>query len=94
MVYSCAMLTDPEVVMAGEKRATPTQSSALISSALAVLLERQGGSMTYTQTEYAAVRDRRGEYVIEAEVDRSGPGEPVVRVTLVPSSTKGSMPVS
>jgi cell division protein FtsN len=80
--------------MTNEKRATPVQSSALISSALAVLLERVGGAMTYTQTEYAAVRAARGEYVITAVVDKSRPGEPLIRVALEASSAKGSMPVS
>ena len=77
-----------------EKKATPVQSSALINSALAVLLERMGGVMTYTQTEYAGVRAARGEYVITAVVDKSGPGEPVIRVALEASAAKGSMPVS
>lgn len=66
----------------------------MIRSALVVLLERTGGEMTYTQSEYAAVRGARGEYSIAAEVDRSGPGESVIRVTLVPTTSKGTMPVS
>jgi hypothetical protein len=70
------------------------KQATLTSSALAVLLERAGGEMTYTQSEFAAVRARRGEYVIQGEVDRSGPGEPVIRVTLIPATSKGSMPVS
>jgi hypothetical protein len=70
------------------------KQSALTSSALAVLLERMGGEMTYTQSEYAAIRSSRGEYVIVGEVDRSGSGEPVIRVTLAASTSKRSMPVS
>ena len=35
------------------------KAEALTSSALAVLLDRMGGEMTYTQTEFAAVRARR-----------------------------------
>jgi hypothetical protein len=70
------------------------KESTLIRSALAVLLERMGGEMTYTQTEYAAIRAAHGEYLISGEVDRSGPGEPVIRVKLVPDASKGSMPVS
>lgn len=79
-----------------ERRAATIQEkeSTLIRSALAVLLERAGGTMEYTQSEYAAVRASRGEYVITGEVDRSGEGEPVIRVRLVPSAAKGSMPVS
>jgi len=34
-----------------------------------------------------------GDYVITGEVDRSAPGEPVIRVKLEPSTSKGSMPV-
>jgi hypothetical protein len=70
------------------------KDSALLLSALAVLLERSGGEMAYTQTEYAAVRAARGEYKIEGEVDRTGPGEPVIRVKLIPGQSKTSMPVS
>ena len=85
---SYAMLREQEVAMADER------GEVLIRSALAVLLEREGGEIEYTQTEYTAVKARHGEYVITGEVDRSGPGEPVIRVKLVPSDTKGSMPVS
>jgi hypothetical protein len=69
------------------------KDSALITSALAVLIERHGGEITYTQTEFGAVRARRGDYVLTAEVDRSGPGEPVIHVKLIPQSG-GKMPVS
>ncbi len=68
------------------------KESTLIRSALAVLLERQGGEMTYTKAEYAAIRAARGEYVISGQVERSRAGEPVMRVKLVPSDTKGSAP--
>lgn len=70
------------------------KEATLVRSALAVLLERMGGTMEYTQSEYQAVRAARGEYVITGEVDRSGEGEPVIRVRLVESNAKGSMPVS
>lgn len=86
-VGSCAKLRWVEVVMTDKE-------SALIRSALVVLLERMGGEMAYTQTEYAAARARLGEYLIEGQVDRSGPGEPVIRVKLIPSTARGSMPVS
>lgn len=74
--------------------ANENKESVLIRSALAVLLERMGGSMEYTQSEFAAVKAARGEYVISGEVDRSRAGEPVIRVRLVESNAKGSMPVS
>jgi hypothetical protein len=70
------------------------KQTALINSALAVLLERMGGEMTYTQSEFSAVQARRGEYAIQGEIDRSGSSEPVIRVTLIPVTSKGSMPVS
>lgn len=74
--------------------ASEEKMNALISSALAVVLERAGGELTYTQSEFAAVRAHHGEYRIEGEVDRSGPGEPVIRIRLIPVPSKGSMPVS
>jgi hypothetical protein len=63
-------------------------------AALAVALERAGGEIEYTQSEFAAVRARLGEYMMTGEVDRSAPGEPVIRIRLVPSAAKQSMPVS
>jgi hypothetical protein len=75
------------------KAATPTQESALIRSALAVLLERAGGTMEYTQTEYSAVRAAHGPYVITAKVDKSGPGEPVVCVAIEAAPGKATDPV-
>jgi hypothetical protein len=68
-------------------------TNALIVSALAVLLDKAGGEMTYTQTEYAAIRARRSDYLVEADVDKSAPGEPVIRVKIIPKSG-GKMPVS
>jgi hypothetical protein len=68
------------------------KGEALIASALAVVLEREGGELTYTQSEFAAVRAKNGDYVITAEVDKSAPDEPIIRVKLEPSSG-GTMPV-
>jgi hypothetical protein len=90
MVGSCAMLK-LEVVMAGNEA---KKESALIRSALAVLLERGGGSMTYTQTEYSAVAAKLGHYSIVGEVDRSLPGEPRIVVKLVQTPGKATGPVS
>jgi hypothetical protein len=70
---------------------TQRKQSTLVRSALAVLLERQGGEMTYTQAEYAAIRSARGEYAIGGQVERSEAGEPVIRVKLLPSDTKRPM---
>lgn len=44
--------------------------SSMMRAALAVALERAGGEIDYTQTEFAAVRARLGEYVITGDVDR------------------------
>jgi hypothetical protein len=94
VMSSYAMLEGREVAMAEKtKAATPEQESALIRSALIVLLERVGGKMEYTQTEFAAVRGAHGAYVVTAKVDRSGPGEPVVRVAIEPAPGKASDPV-
>lgn len=91
---SYAMLEGREVAMAEKtKAATPKQESALIRSALIVALERAGGTLEFTETEYAAVRAMRGPYVITAKVDRSGPDEPVVRVALEPAPGKASDPI-
>lgn len=68
--------------------------SSMMRAALAVALERAGGEIEYTQTEFAAVRARLGEYVITGEVDRAAPGEPVIRIRLVLSAAKKTMPVS
>jgi hypothetical protein len=67
---------------------------ALIDAALPLLLDRAGGEIEYTQSEYQAIRARRGPYRISAEVDKSGPGEPVIRVRLVPSDVRDDTPVS
>ena len=49
---------------------------AIVGSALAVLIERFGGAIEYTETEFQAVRDRHGAYHIVGDIDSSAPGEP------------------
>ena len=66
---------------------------ALLDAALAVLLDRAGGTVELTQTEYAAIKARRGAYQIVGEVDKTGPGEPIIRVTLRPSTKADDSPV-
>jgi hypothetical protein len=46
----------------------------------------------HTDSEFQAVRAKNGDYVITAQVDRSAPGEPVIRVKLEPKAG-GKMPV-
>jgi hypothetical protein len=70
------------------------KESALLRSALAVAVDRGGGEFAYTQSEFAAVKARHGEYLITGEVDRSGDGERVIRVKIIPSTKRGSMPVA
>jgi hypothetical protein len=65
---------------------------ALLDAALAVLLDRAGGIVELTRSEYLAIKARRGEYQIRGEVDKSGPGEPIIRVRLRASAARGTMP--
>ena len=62
-------------------------------AALAVAVDRAGGELTYTQSEYLAIKARRGPYRIQAETDKSRPGEPRITVRIVPAPGKGSDPV-
>lgn len=67
--------TDPEAAR---------RQRAMLDAALTVALERLGGSITFTDEEYQAVRDRHGGAAtnLRLEVVR-GPGVPdAVRVTL------------
>jgi hypothetical protein len=66
---------------------------AFFDAALAVALERAGGELTYTQSEYAAIKARRGAYRIQGEADKSGPGEPRITVRLIPAPGKASDPI-
>jgi hypothetical protein len=68
--------------------------SSMMRAALAVALDRAGGEIESTQTEFAAVRAKLGEYIITGEVVRATPGEPAIRIRLVPSAAKQSMLVS
>ena len=70
------------------------QGSGLFRAALCVLLHRAGGEIVYTENEFASISEARGEFVIAAKVENSGPGEPVVRVRLTPSNHKGTAPIS
>jgi hypothetical protein len=60
---------------------------AIVRSALAVLIERSGGSFEYTEAEFQAVHDRHGAYRIVADIDSSGPGQPRVQVRIAPSGS-------
>jgi hypothetical protein len=62
-----------------------TVEQAFLRSAIAVLLQRSGGSIEYTEREFQAVHDRNGAYRLVADVDHSGPGEPRICVRIVPA---------
>lgn len=64
--------------------------SALFMSALGVLLDKAGGKLRYTQTEYAAIRARRGDYQLQASIDMTGPGEPVIEIENDPEGRRES----
>jgi hypothetical protein len=66
---------------------------AFFDAALAVAVERAGGELTYTQSEYVAIKARHGSYRIQAEADKSGPGVPRIIVRLVPAPGKERDPV-
>lgn len=68
------------------------KGQALTAAALAVVLDRAGGELTSTQSEFAAVRAKHGDYVVSSKIDKSAPGEPIIRVTLEPKAG-GKMPV-
>lgn len=70
------------------------RENAIFRSGLAVLIERAGGVLEYTQTEFEGVRARHGEYVLTGEIDKSGPGEPIIRIRIAPDTAKRTMPVS
>jgi hypothetical protein len=59
--------------------------TALVDGALAVLLDRAGGEVRYTQAEHLAITARRGDYRIVAEIDRSQ-NEPAIVVRIIPVS--------
>lgn len=68
-------------------------SQAVLDGALALLLDRAGGEVRFTQEEHLAIQARRGSYLVQGEIDRSkDPPEIVVRI--VPAPATGSMPIS
>ena len=59
---------------------------AIVRSALAVLIQRAGGSIEYTESEFQGVRDWHGAYRIVGDIDRSGDGEPRIQLRITPRS--------
>lgn len=62
--------------------------NAMLIGALAVAIDRAGGEMDYTQTEYAAIVARRGRYVLSAKVVRPEEDEPHVHLELEPAPAR------
>jgi len=66
---------------------------AIVHSALAVLIQRAGGAIEYTETEFQAVHDRHGAYRIVGDIDSSGPGQPRIKLR-IDAATTGSQDVA
>jgi hypothetical protein len=79
------MLPNEVMTMAGE---------VILDGALAVLLDKAGGEVSYTQAEYLAIKARRGPYQIVGTVDKSDPAEPRIVVQIRPAPGKSTDPVS
>ena len=67
-------------------------SHEFFDGALAIALDRLGGSISYTQADYAAVRARRGRYRLQGHVDKST-NPPTITVELAPAPAKDGDPV-
>lgn len=67
-------------------------SHEFFDGALAVALDRLGGSISYSQVDYAAVLARRGKFRLKGMVDKST-DPPTITVELVPSDAPSSDPV-
>lgn len=55
---------------------------AIVHSALAVLIQRAGGAIEYTESEFQGVHDRHGAYRIVGDIDSSGPGQPRIKLRI------------
>ena len=61
---------------------------AVLRSALAVLIQRAGGSIEYTEREFQAVHQRNGAYRIVGDIVNSGPSEPRIQLRITPTATE------
>ena len=61
-----------------------SREQTVMRAALAVLIERSGGQIEYTEADYVAVMRSRGPHRLEGVVDRSRPGGPVICMRLAP----------
>lgn len=73
--------------LVAERKPGTGTSHEFFDAALAMALDRLGGSITYTQAEYLAVRARRGRYRLKGTVDKSV-DPPTITVELAPSPAK------
>lgn len=72
--------------MATDKNEALRASTAMQQAALVVLLERAGGSASYTEAEYQAIAARFGgpaSLAIHVEVVRKGDSPPTVELQLI-----------
>lgn len=76
------------------RKAKPEQVSVVITGAMFVALDRAGGTFEFTDVELAAIKARRQGQVITATVDRSGPGEPIIRLTFEQGTGPTNDPVN
>ena len=60
-------------------------TKVLFEGALAVLLQRAGGELRFTESDHRLVEARHGRYKIRADVDRSG-AAPVIVIRIVPGT--------
>jgi hypothetical protein len=88
------MLPAREVIMGKALKAgTPKQVSVVITGAMFVALDRAGGTFEFTDVELAEIKARRRGQVISAVVDRSRPGEPIIRLTFEQGTKPTTDPV-
>lgn len=68
---------------AAEDAATDeSREQTLLRSALAVLIERAGGEIEYTEAEFRAILASHGPHRLVGVVDSTGPGAPVIRMRI------------
>jgi hypothetical protein len=79
---------DQPVLVDGNLLTEDAAEQAILRSALAVLVQRAGGSIEYTEREFQAVHRLHGAYRIVGDIDNAGPGEPRI-VLRIASNSEG-----
>jgi hypothetical protein len=78
---------DPQFAADGLSDASKEQT--LLRSALAVLIERAGGEIEFTEADYRAILASHGPHRLVGVVDSAEPGTPVVRMRIEASRHDG-----